>query len=206
MPRRAALLLIAIVLFAIPAASASAAGDGAVAQAAVAGGDLIAPAAECPQTSLEAPVASQERAMLCMTNYARERSGESPLEDNATLEQSARDKSHDILECDSFSHYACGREFTYWMRATGYLSSECWRAGENLAWGADEYGTVRSIFRAWMRSPTHRKNILGDYTQIGIDLRTGTLEGIDGTHVWTEHFGSHCEEAAVEEEAAPVEG
>jgi uncharacterized protein YkwD len=196
MPRWIALILVAIALIAIPAASASAAGGGSVAQAAaVVGGDLIAPSAQCPQTSLDAAVASQERAMLCMTNFARRQSGENPLEDNATLEQSARDKSRDILNCDSFSHYACGREFTYWMRATGYLSTECWRAGENLAWGADEYGTVKSIFRAWMRSPTHRKNILGEYTEIGIDLQTGTLEGISGTHVWTEHFGSHCEAA-----------
>jgi uncharacterized protein YkwD len=194
MPPRALLILAAIALFAIPAATASAAGDGSVARAAaVAGGNLIAPASECPQTSLDASVSSQEQAMLCMTNFARQQSGEGALEENATLEQSARDKSHDILRCDTFSHYACGREFTYWMRATGYLSTGCWRAGENLAWGSDEYGTVRSIFRAWMRSPTHRKNILGDYTQIGIDLQTGTLEGIAGTHVWTEHFGSHCE-------------
>lgn len=191
MSRRAALLLIAVSLFAIPAATASAAG-----------GSLIAPAAACPQTQLDAVPAAQEQAMLCMTNFARERSGERTLEVNATLEESARDKSRDILRCDSFSHNACGREFTYWMRATGYLSTECWHAGENLAWGADEYGTVRSIFRAWMRSPTHRENILGNYTQIGIDLQAGTLEGLSGTHVWTEHFGSHCEAAAPAEASA----
>ena len=81
------------------------------------------------------------------------------------------------------------------MRADGYLSSQCWRAGENLAWGAEQLGSVRSIFRAWMRSPEHRENILGEFTQIGIDLRTGTLEGLAGTHVWTQHFGSHCEAA-----------
>jgi uncharacterized protein YkwD len=197
MRRRVAIFLVTIAFIAIPTTAASAAGGGSVARsAAMAGGGLIAPVAECPQTSLNAAFSSQEQAMLCMTNFARQQSGENPLEDNAALERSAHDKSRDILRCDSFSHYACGREFTYWMRATGYLSTECWRAGENLAWGADEYGTVRSIFRAWMRSPTHRNNILGDYTEIGIDLRTGTLEGISGTHVWTEHFGSHCEEAA----------
>ncbi len=185
MPRRAALpLLLAIALFALPAAGAAAAG-----------GSLIAPGSTCPQTRLDAPVAAQEQAMLCMTNYAREHAGEAALEENATLEQSAREKSRDILRCDSFSHYACGREFTYWMRATGYLSSACWKAGENLAWGAEEFGTVKSIFRAWMRSPTHRGNVLGDFTQIGIDLQVGSLEGLSDTHIWTQHFGSHCEDA-----------
>lgn len=130
--------------------------------------------------------------MLCLTNFARAEAGATQLEETPELDESAADKSNDILECDSFSHSACGREFTYWMRATGYISAECWRAGENLAWGAGDYGTVTSIFRAWLRSPTHRANLLGDYTQIGIDLRVGKLEGSRGVHVWTQHFGLHC--------------
>lgn len=154
---------------------------------------LLAPPAACPEgISPTAAAAAQEQGMLCMVNYARTQAGEQALRDNGTLTESASDKSRDVLECDSFSHTACGREFTYWMRATGYLSMPCWRAGENLAWGAGEYGSVRSIFRAWMRSPEHRANILGDYAETGIDVRTGTLGGIAGTRVWAEHFGSSC--------------
>ena len=134
--------------------------------------------------------------MLCMTNFARTQSGQAALTANPALEGSAREKSRDILNCDSFSHYACGREFAYWIRASGYLSSPCWKAGENLAWGTNALGSVRSIFRAWMRSPEHRENILGPYTETGIDLMSGTLEGFAGTRIWTEHFGSHCEAPA----------
>lgn len=130
--------------------------------------------------------------MLCMTNFARSQAGEGELEATAALAESARDKSLDILQCDSFSHSACGREFTYWMRETGYLSAQCWKVGENLAFGSGEYGSVRSIFRAWMRSPEHRANILGEFSQIGIDLQTGALGGTGRTSVWTQHFGSHC--------------
>ena len=115
--------------------------------------------------------------MLCMVNFARAQPARASLEATTALAESARDKARDILDCDSFSHTACGREFTYWMRETGYISAACWRVGENLAWGTGEYGTVRSIFRAWMRSPEHRANILGDFSQTGIDLRTGTLGG-----------------------------
>ena len=155
---------------------------------------LIAPAAACPnQTSLVVSPAAQEAAMLCMANYARGRAGLGALESTASLEESAGDKAQDILACDSFSHDACGREFTYWMRESGYTEAKCWRVGENLAWGAGELGTVRSIFRAWMRSPDHRANLLGDYAQTGIELRTGDLGGIAGTKVWAEHFGdSDC--------------
>lgn len=155
--------------------------------------NLVAPASACPnQESRDASVAAQEGTMLCMVNFARTQSGEGTLEASAELAESAREKAADILACDSFSHNACGREFSYWMRQTGYTSAPCWRVGENLAWGSGEYGTVRSIFRAWMRSPEHRANILGDYSQTGIDLRSGTLEGTAGTRVWAQHFGSRC--------------
>jgi uncharacterized protein YkwD len=177
-------LVVALIAAASLASSASAAG-------------LVAPQEICPnQESRATPAAVQEQTMLCMTNFARAQSGEGALEATAALAESARDKSRDIFECDSFSHYACGREFTYWMRATGYLAAECWKVGENLAFGSGEYGNVRSIFRAWLRSPEHRANILGEFSQVGIDLQTGILSGSGKTSVWTQHFGSHCEDQA----------
>ncbi len=137
--------------------------------------------------------------MRCMIAYARTATGLTGLADDEALEQSAADKANDVIRCDDFSHYACGRDFTHWMREAGYMSSACWRVGENLAWGVGTYGTVRSIFRAWMNSPGHRQNILGDYTQTGISLQVGTLAGEPGTHIWAQHFGTHCD-------AAPAQG
>jgi uncharacterized protein YkwD len=155
---------------------------------------LIAPAAACPaQSGLSSPAEAQEEAMLCMTEFARASAGLGDLADAEELDRSAQGKAEDVLRCDSFSHFACGREFTYWIRESGYIGDQCWHAGENLAWGTGEYGSVRAIFRAWMNSPTHRKNILGDYSQVGISLETGELEGHAGAHVWAAHFGSRCE-------------
>jgi uncharacterized protein YkwD len=156
----------------------------------------IAPLAACPgQTLLGAPTEAQEDTMRCMTDYARRQAGLPSLAEAEELDSSAAGKSGDILRCNSCSHSACGRDFTYWMEESGYLSAQCWRAGENLAWGTGREGTVRSIFRAWMRSPGHRQNVLGDFTQLGLNLEVGTLEGLRGTRVWTQHFGSHCEPA-----------
>ncbi|HVO55110.1 MAG TPA: CAP domain-containing protein [Solirubrobacterales bacterium] len=153
---------------------------------------LLAPATVCPRPALDAPTEAQEQSMLCLVNYARQQVGDGTLEASPQLEESARDKANDIVQCDSFSHYACGREFTYWMKETGYLSG-CWRAGENLAYGEGAYGTTTSIFRAWLRSPTHRANLLGpQYVQTGIDLKVGRLEGTPGVHIWAQHFGVHC--------------
>jgi len=155
---------------------------------------LLASQVECPgQDDLAAPAITQEEAMLCMTNFARERLGLTPLSGAPELDVSASSKAEDLLECDSFSHTACGRDFTYWMRASGYIGEACWHVGENLAWGTGEYGSVRSIFQALMRSPTHRRNLLGDYDQLGISLKVGDLAGQAGTRVWAQHFGSRCE-------------
>lgn len=177
----------------------SLAGLGTAAPLAAQGAGLIAPPSACPgQTKLNAPAAAQESAMRCMTDFARTQAGLSGLTPVQQLEQSAEGKADDILRCDSFSHFACGREFTYWMKQTGYTASQCWRVGENLAWGTGSYSSVRSIFRAWMNSPGHRENILDDFAQIGIGLRVGTLAGRPQTHVWTQHFGSHCEAPSVD--------
>lgn len=198
MPRRLLILVFAALLSAaaLPAAASAAGVSSAVAlvDATAAARGLVTTMGDCPtKVPLSAPAAEQEQAMLCLTNFARQQAGEPPLEASETLQQSASEKSNDIIECDSFSHTACGREFTYWIRASGYLAASCWRVGENLAWGAGEYGTVGSIFRAWMHSPEHRVNILGNYDEVGIDLRVGSLNGLSRVRVWTQHFGSHCE-------------
>jgi uncharacterized protein YkwD len=147
----------------------------------------------CPVAlGINAPVAAQESAMLCLIDETRARYALPSLAQSPALSRSAIDKGSDLLRCNEFSHTACGREFTYWIGESGYMTAECWRVGENLAWGVDEEGTVGSIFRAWMRSPAHRANILGDFEETGIDLRVGQLGGLTGVHLWTQHFGSHC--------------
>jgi uncharacterized protein YkwD len=146
----------------------------------------------CPQLGSDAPAAAQVTAMLCLTNAARAQYGEAPLEADAQLAESAIDKTADILNCDTFSHTACGHNFSYWIWETGYVTEPCWRVGENLAWGARSLGTADSIFRAWLRSPTHRANVLGDYTQVGISTAVGPLEGEKSARVWTVHFGNLC--------------
>jgi uncharacterized protein YkwD len=164
------------------------AGYGAAQAGAKALDRLIAPPAACPS---DASVAGQEAAMRCMVNFARQRAGLGTLSNSTRLDRSAAHKARDILRCDSFSHFACGRDFTYWMQRAGYIPAHCWRVGENLAVGSGATGTVRSAFSALIHSPPHRENILGHYSGVGIGLRVGTLAGAR-ERVWTQHFGSHC--------------
>lgn len=196
------LLAIAIALFAFTSSSALAAGVQQMRAAAPppdpiarASTSLIAPPAACPdQAEPTASPEAQEQAMRCMTEFARDRVGLDELSDSPQLDLSAREKGADVLRCDSFSHSACDRDFTFWMRESGYISKSCWHTGENLAWGTGSYGTVRSIFVAWMRSPGHRQNILGQYEDLGLSRQVGELGGRASANVWTAHFGSHCDD------------
>ncbi|HST69598.1 MAG TPA: CAP domain-containing protein [Solirubrobacterales bacterium] len=146
--------------------------------------------AACPgQGNANASAAAQEQTMLCLVNQARRQRGLAPFAAPGSLAQAAARKSADILRCDQFSHEACGREFTYWIERTGY--GGCGWA-ENIAYGTGSFATPRSIFRGWMNSSGHRRNILGSYDDIGIGLQVGNLAGTGGAHVWTQQFGSRC--------------
>ncbi len=180
---RQLLLPAPIVVFALAALAPAAGADDS---------HLVAPALACPgQSDPTATVADQEETMLCMTDYARARAGLRPLAHPPTLHRSAADKSADILRCDSFSHYACGRDFTFWIERVGSLS-RCGRAAENLAWGVGSFGGAGSIFRSWLASPGHRANILGRFAELGVGLEVGSLDGSAKAHVWTQHFVSGC--------------
>ena len=173
-------VVIALAAFALalPAAS-GAAGQG-----------LIAPPSACPdQADPGAAVAKQVKAMRCMTNYARQRRDKPRLAGLASLDRAAGRKADDILRCDQFDHEACGRDFTYWFERVGY-AGRCTTLGENIAWGTGSLGSVRNIFSAWIKSPSHRANILGGFKEIGIGLRVGTLGRNRDARVWTQEFGS----------------
>lgn len=181
-PTALALLAVLALIAAMPPAGAAAGPD-----------RLLAPPRACPgQGNASAPPGVQGRAMRCLTNFAREKAGMPAFDDVSALDRSARLKSGDMVRCDDFDHEACGREFTYWMRRTGYLEGGCWRAAENIAVGTGRYATPRSIFRGWLHSSGHRENILGHFDDIGVGLRVGTLGKWSGAHVWTQHFGSRC--------------
>ncbi|HEX5761980.1 MAG TPA: CAP domain-containing protein [Solirubrobacterales bacterium] len=129
--------------------------------------------------------------MRCLVNAARRRAGRAPVVASGKLGRAAGLKSRDILRCDDFDHEACGRDFTYWIERVGYLADAC-GAGENIALGSGSFATARAIFRAWINSPGHRRNILGSFDDLGVGLEIGRLNGRAGVHVWTQHFGRRC--------------
>ena len=56
-------------------------------------------------------------------------------------------------------------------------------AAENVAYGFDD---VDSVMAGWMRSPGHRRNILGKFSEIGV----GRAIARDGASYWCVTFGT----------------
>ena len=67
----------------------------------------------------------------------------------------------------------------------------CGAAARTRSTAAFRQRRARSCARV-LDAPEHRANLLGRYSQIGIALSVGTLEGHRDAHVWTQEFGSHC--------------
>ena len=165
--------LLAVVLFGVLSASASAACSAA---------DV---------TASQASKSTLVRATLCVLNAQRARHHLPGLSLNSKLSSAARRHSLAMVSGKFFSHdSADGSSFLDRIRRTGYLSGAgSWSVGENIAYGSGDRSSPRSIGRAWMNSPPHRANILSrSFREIGIGVAYGTPVGGGGA-TYTTDFG-----------------
>lgn len=104
---------------------------------------------------IAASAASHRRAILILTNRARASAGCSGVRYSTQLQRSAQAHADDMARHNYLSHTSrSGRDFDRRIRATGYRGN--W-TGENI--GRD-FSSPEAVFRAWMRSPSHRRIIL----------------------------------------------
>lgn len=66
------------------------------------------------------------------------------------------------------------------VKDAGYSYKRC---GENIAWGQK---SVEQVVEVWMKSPPHKKNILGEFTQMG----AARAFSKDGTPYWCVVFAT----------------
>jgi hypothetical protein len=149
----------------------------------------VAPEAVCPgggRVDLS-PVAA-DRVMVCLLAYARERAGLAPLPVVYLLNRSSVMKAIDIVECDDFSHTACGKPFASVFQAVGYSGA----TGENIAWGAGGAGAPRIVVSGWLNSLHHRENLFSrDWTEQGVALVPArSFLGAATAQVWVNEFGN----------------
>ncbi len=127
-----------------------------------------------------APTASREvlrNSIVHLTNVARASKGCRPLKQNSRLELAAQRHANDMANRNYFSHTSANGT-AWWKRImkAGYKDP----AGENIARG---FSSTRSLIKAWMNSPLHRKNIMNcQFRTIGIGFNG------DGDY-WVQDFG-----------------
>ncbi len=111
-----------------------------------------------------------------------ERAGEKlpPLKLAPLLEVAARGHAKDMADRELMTHDgADGSTPSQRIARAGY---HFLTVGENVAkW----YPDVPAVMKGWMDSPPHKKNILGDFTEIGL----ARVDGKDGKPYWCADFG-----------------
>lgn len=123
--------------------------------------------------------------VLLLTNYQRQIHKLPPLHFNSTLALSARKKAQHMLDYSYFDHLSpTGLSPWDFVGSVNYKYSV---AGENLA---KDFFDADSMISAWMKSLTHKENLLNErYQETGIAVVEGVLNGVKTTIV-VQHFAS----------------
>ncbi len=122
--------------------------------------------------------------LLTSANETRSSNGLLPLTLSSNLNTSAQLKANDMVAKNYWSHTAPdGTEPWYWFHQAGYAYSV---AGENLAYGFD---TGSEVTVAWLNSPTHKANLLGDYEDVGFGIASSASFQNGANTVVVAHYG-----------------
>lgn len=144
-----------------------------------------AAALSAPQSSLAATDSSANSAavtdaqrtqrVFTDTNEVRAEAGTTPLVRNASLDKVAADWAYQQWKNGAMSHNP---------NYSTQIPKGWSHAGENVAAGY----TSDTVVPAWVKSAEHYKNLVGDYTDVGV----GYYEGPDGNRYWSQVFAKYA--------------
>lgn len=107
--------------------------------------------------------------LAALTNQKRGDHGLPPLSLNSQLNSGAQAKANHMIAHNYWAHTAPdGTQPWYFFDQSGYPYVH---AGENLAYGFSNSG---EIIDAWLNSPGHKANLLGDYKEMGFGFTNGS--------------------------------
>lgn len=130
-----------------------------------------------PTWSADDPTAA---ALIAAHNKERAERKLPPLVAEPRLTAAAKAHAADMASHKKMAHEGSdGSAPADRVRREGYTYL---KTGENVAEGQE---SVESVMDAWMNSPHHRENILGDFTEVGV----GRVDGPDGMAYWCVDFG-----------------
>ena len=120
--------------------------------------------------------------LVAAHNASRARAGLPPLVENPTLDRAADGHARDMADRRKMSHRGGDGSSPFDRISRAGYSYRA--AGENVAYGFDD---VVSVMAGWMKSPGHRRNILGrQYAEVGV----GRAIANDGASYWSVTFGT----------------
>jgi len=123
-----------------------------------------------------ASLRAARRAVLCLINVHRRRSGLRRLRSNARLRRAATGHSRAMVRRRFFGHVApAGPSLLARVRRTHYLAgARGWTIAENIGFGRWPHATPGGMVRSWMRSSGHRANILRPtFRSVGVGIARG---------------------------------
>jgi uncharacterized protein YkwD len=155
-----------------------------------AGAALVALVLAAPVEAADCRGLEDARAVVCEVNDVRADRGLEALGTDRRLQRAAEAHARDMVRRDFFSHVTPeGATVSDRLRESDYITgSVAWRVGEALAWGRNRLSTPAATVTAWLRSPPHRRIVLGRYREIGIGVAGGDPFGGPGT-TYTADFG-----------------
>ncbi len=123
--------------------------------------------------------------LVDLANSDRSEENLGNLKISPVLVEAAQAKANDMAEKGYFAHNSPeGLTSWHWFSEAGYSFSY---AGENLA---VNFSDSMDVENAWMKSPTHRANIMnGKFTEIGIATAVGEYKGKETVFV-VQMFGT----------------
>ncbi len=131
-----------------------------------------------------------DQMVIAAVNQERIKFDLPPLIVNEKLSKAAQNKALDMNKNNYFSHVSPvdGKKWSNFIKESGYNYKI---AGENLANGFDD---VPSMVRSWMKSPSHRENILNpNVSETGVGVVFGKLNNYPTIFV-AQSFGEPNEE------------
>ncbi len=122
------------------------------------------------QAELSAIISSN---IISLINQSRQEAGVEPLTENDLLANFAGQKGADMINRDYFAHDTPeGKKPWQWINRGDY---DYLYAGENLAM---DFIDAETVHQAFMKSPSHRRNILNPkYQDVGIAVLNGDFNG-----------------------------
>ena len=124
---------------------------------------------------------SAEEQFVALINQERAAAGRAPLVANSLVRTVARNWTDEMM---SRANGCSGASLVHNPIYSLQIPAGWSRAGENVGCGSSSQGVVEMVHRAFMASPGHRANILGDYNQIGV----GVSFDASGTMWVTQNF------------------